>query len=734
MADKSKAITIERDEAVSEGLRLRDEVIQAHGDQSSYIAVVKANRELLKDEQPLAVADKKWEGCSEIVVPFIKQAKLALLAHLCPVLLGPDPVLHVEGTDEKSRDTSDELENYQQAQLIRQCGYIPRMKRGIDAALRDGTAIFHQYWKTEKAILPTHGGERETVIYDAPFYEFIEIDKFCTFPAANVDMQESPGASVRFAQTGARIQQLADAGYYDSEKAAELLGTSPDDNAQLSADSETKGIQTSSPSKSSTSSYTLTQIYYRDILGSDKALRDWHIVIDEASGIVLRFRPTPWFHGKRPFHAITPYLSPSGVAGESLATSGAMHTQAALRTLTRLAIDAVAMGVFPEIIAPASIGPDGLANFSKRRKPGGVIPMTDAFLEGGGKLQMLGNGGYSPSLLLPFLQHFYESGSKQLGASDNMQSGAIPGNTTATEALQIQEGATKITAYLTENIGETLAQMGEMSIELNRQFQGNDGPKKLWEEVNAGRKVTLKKALAGNYRVVASGVRDTQNKAILAKRATERLDAMLTLLQHPSGIGAMLFQPENVHAVTSDFFQAGGSDPSRYIVPLEEMLKNVQAAQQQAAQVAQQPAQPPVEQGMPPELQQAILQLAQQQGVPPEQLIQQIMQQAQSTGQPPEAIVQQMLSQTAPPVGGSPSASPSAGMMPAAAPQGGMGSASSPDAIPPEMQQAIVQLAQMLGITPEELIEKIVMEAQRQGVDPLQILQQLIAEAQGGQG
>lgn len=643
---KETAIQIDSEYADRIAPRLKDEVLQSASDAEPYLAVIERNRALLKDEQPRV--NPPWEGASELLVPYIKQAKLALMSHFSPILLGPDPVLHIEGTSPNSKETSDEVENYLQAQLTRTCGFIPTMRRGFDAALRDSTAIIHTYWDTARIWCMGPRGEEHRLVYDAPKFDLIEISyngraRFGTFPAVNAHIQDSPGVFVRYPMTGHAIKQRA--GYFDKGAVEQLLQLSPPEDTVATADNTRKGITTSQPVAGDDTlgkSYEITQIYYREAFGTDK-VRDWLIFLYEPNGIILRCAPSPWFHGRRPFDAFTPYEGSSGYFGDSLATAGGGQTQLALTTLLRLGIDAASLGIMPEMLVTADS--KLLADIKKRRGPAGVIPVPPNFFEGQ-KIQPFATGGYNPQVIFPLAELVTRMGGESLGVNDAMKGVPNPGNVTATEAEQIIEGSQKITAYLTENLAESLSRIGQTAVELNQQYVGNDGPKALWAEVNAGRDVTLKQAMAGSYRVTASGVRDTQNKGVLAKRAMERVGL---LMQVPQVAQA----PDRLYALLYDTLQATGTqDPTRYLGTAEEWAPPSAPDGAPMAPAAPAGALPPamgampMQEGIPPEAAQyppELLALAQALGDSPDNLAAYIMQQAEQLQVSPDEVLQQMI-------------------------------------------------------------------------------------------
>jgi len=748
MIDNGKPIQLsDKEELARLSTRLTADVRQAASDAEPHWKLVEKNRLLLKDDQ--VRSDKPWDTASELVVPYVKQAKFALLSHFCPTLLGIDPIFHIEGTNVTSKELADTMEGFLQAQLSRQVRFRRVMERLFDAALRDGTGIAHVYWSTVRRKRPIYEEvsetqfdpdtgevlqiagsvnkvEREVTVYDAPQIDIIQLERFGTFPVANSDIQESPGVFVRVPVTGEDILQREGSGEFDADAVKKIRELAADNDVIQSADSKTRGFgQGISSQDFHSRSYTLTQIYYRYAKpDSDKVAEDWLFTLHEPSGILLQARPSPWFHQMRPFVAVSPYQDTEGFYGDSLASAGAGHVQLAKTTLLRLAIDASAIGISPEMLVAASLGKN-IADIKKRRGPGGVIPFPDAYFENNStKMQSFGNNGYQPNTVLPMMQYMDKIGEESTGVSDAVR-GVASSNITATEAENIMESSQKIIAFLTERLADGQADIGRMIQKLNYQFQGNEGPQKLWEELFGDKEngFSIYECFNYEYVVSTSGIRDTNNRAILAKRAIDRLQI---LVNEPM----VMQNPEHRYSLLFDVLLANGTpNPERYLGTKEEWI-NAPPKQMQQVSAGNAPSDAPPgvgggasPAGSPAEIVSPstagqtynpadIQQLAVLAGVLPEELTQF----AQSQGNPPIQQLVEMVMQ--------------AKQMSQGQPQGQqMAPGQSP--YPPG---AIETLAQQLGVPPEEILQI----AEKMGFPPIEqllaIIRQMIEQPGGANG
>ncbi|HEX2950412.1 MAG TPA: hypothetical protein VHV83_12750 [Armatimonadota bacterium] len=217
-------------------------------------------------------------------------------------------------------------------------------------------------------------------------------------------------------------------------------------------------------------------------------------------------------------------------------------------------------------------------------------------------------------------------------------------------------------------------------------------------------RLTLFEAMTGQYTHASSGVRDTNNRAILAKRGMERLQM---LSQEPM----VMNNPKRRYALLYDALQANGtSDPTRYLGSEEEWM-----AAGQAPMAGNQPSpggNPPPSAAntgpVPPE----IAALAQQLNMPPEAVMAQVMALAQQNNMPPEAVVAQLQARA----------------------NGGPGQPGNPSAPAGQVPPEIAALAQQLHMPPEAVMAQVMTLAQQNNVPPEAVVAELQKRVSGEQG
>lgn len=595
--------------------RLITDITQSVADSAADVNAVIEDRNLLNPVQERQ--NKPWKSACELHVPYVKQTLLAIIAHISPVLLGNDPIFHANPAkrDDTTAKYANAYEKYQQEQL-RVIEFAKTMENIAYAAGRDGTAGALVTWDIRTDTKPKWRRvdgevvlEQETVTtYDAPRIDFLPLERFGTFPSPNVDIQLSPGIFYKMPWTGDAILRNVGKEGFDKAAVEALMQRAPDEGANLSASSESRGItDTSSPTSFHSRTYELTHVYYRiGAEDSTKPAEDWYFVIDAKNSLMLEARRNPWFHQLRPLVAVAPYRDVEGHRGDSVSQTGAGQVQLAQTTLMRLGVDGTAKGIAPTMLVAESMfrRANGLL---LSQEPGGSVPFPDDyFMNGRAGIQPFSNGGYQPTIIMPMMEMTDRIGERSSGMNDASRGMQTPGNITATEAQQIAEGSQKIIAFLTERFAKAMAEIANLLWELNYQFQGNDGPQEIWERV-IGDEIDMFDVMETPIILTTSGVRDTNNRAIRARQAMERVSMLMSL--PPPVIQAIKIPASGIYNLLYDAMQANGvTNPERYLG---------EPAEDKTPIITEQPPAPPQPQGMPAGMLPEAMMMAQG-GMPPQ--------------------------------------------------------------------------------------------------------------------
>lgn len=598
------AIQLNQDDADLLCARLVTDVQSTSDDLAAHVREVERYREYFRDRQPRV--NPPWKGASELVVPYVKSTYLAITSHVVPTLLGVDPLVHVVGNNTPSMQMADEMETFYHALYTRKMKFRQKAERVFMGAFRDGTSIARVVWSqkarrgigwevTQDAMVDPASGEMlaqagsvrevpmDTVWYDAPELTGVPIERFGTFPRANVPIEESPGVFCRYTLTGADVQARANVGTFDAKATARLLQFDGDASWIDDPSTFTRRVnqRNSIDSIPNDQTYLLTEIYYRYTPKNAKkgqALGDWRIVIHEPTQTLLACAPSPWWHGKRPYVALSPYVDVEGLYGDSIASAGAGQTQLALTTLLRLAVDAMAMGIAPEVLYASSLGEKFARDAKLSRGPGAWLMMPDQFFANGGNLMThLQRNGYDPNAAIAMMQTIDQiCGQQSTGASDNLKQTAISRDVTATEASQIMESSQKTLQFLTERCADFVSETAELVHGLTYQYQGNAYPQELWQDVCGESGVDMFSAMQGSYVLTSNGVRDTANRAMQRQLALENLQL---LRQEPFVWDDVLLR----HHAYEDFFRTRGvTQLDRVIGSVDMWQQKEQEAKMQA--------------------------------------------------------------------------------------------------------------------------------------------------------
>ncbi|MHB9026970.1 MAG: portal protein [Armatimonadota bacterium] len=548
----ANAIHLDPDRAGRLAQVVCDDIAQAEIDRGDYLRQVKEHRGLLKPHQELQ--NPPFEGACDLHVPFLRYARNALLARVRRALLGTTPIFYVEGQGPAAQ-WSGPVEAFLQRQALKQMKLPQQMRRVLQASLDDGVGIAYVTWRTEKRRALQYVPARERLIdeetgeilaepgqigktrpwvtrYDGPQVEFIPIEHFGTFPAANADIERSTGIYLRAPMSGDELLTGAAAGDYDPQAVAALERWMGDANALERSDEENRGITATESSFAVDPSFTaaqfqITECYWKYEVGRMKdephtPAEDWLITLHEPSQTVLRALPAVevWGHGLRPVAPIRLLPDKFGILGDSLADL-AGEPQQFITTLMRQLVNGARKRGDPELFIMANaMSKDEFDDFKASRGPGTYHPIRNINQVGEAlyPLRMEGN----PLELLPVIEKIHDWARNATGVSNLTMGQLAPHAVTAREVERMLEEGQESVMDMVDTASEGLAQVGQLIAALDYVFAGRDSVQRLWAEANPRADVDALTALGGVYDISAAGSTAASNKAIRKQQALEK--------------------------------------------------------------------------------------------------------------------------------------------------------------------------------------------------------------------
>lgn len=601
--------------------------IQAsEGDNATYYAAIQEDRESLKDNPD--IPDMPWPGASEIVFPVCQQQLFVIYTQIVSAIFDVNPIARSmrEGhLDNEGYCVA--VDKFVHALLIHKTNWITAVKRAIYMALRDRSSVIYTTWKTTKkrvtkwepvysqAINRQTGqvGHKLTNlravsaiddVYDFPTYQVLPIDQFGTFPAANGDIQESPGVWSKFTMDASELLAgcEGDNPLYDRKAVDNVINSRISGSIQGTPDDKNHHIGNSNPDTEKVRQLidTMYEVYWRFPSEVDgEPVEDWLFTIDLHTHECVRAIPNPWWHGKRPFTLIRPYPTVFGLFGDSVISAGARHTQNTKSTLIRHADNHARKTLQPPIATSQNMWKQVIDMFSRNRishetldKPGGILPFPNAFFDSGGKGIMPFTPGAAPTSVLPLLDYL-DKEMGRYGVTDNMQ-GVSSGNITATQSAQMNAGGHNLLGLLIDNTSTQVSEQMSLSFELCRQFVESKLLRKLWQNtcgtlVNGvtNAPISIEDVIMEDFYIVANGLTESSNRQQRAQQMTQLITA---LTNEPN----VMQDPKRRYTLLHDYVQGIGiSEPEKYLGSPDEWIAKDQAKQdaaKQASQVMQQDA------------------------------------------------------------------------------------------------------------------------------------------------
>ena len=597
------AIQLDTEERDDLGARIHDEIQQAEADRATLIASVKDGRRLFLALDERLEKDKPWPNSCSLVPPTLKQYLNGLLAHHVPTLLNPEPMFHLEGDGQLDKAMQSEAEQYFDRQLRKQIDFKRAMMSIFHAALTDKVGVGVIAWREEfkgqqvwdvtveqdmdeatglPVIDPETGLEMQptekrrakrvlTRTYDGPVVVRMPIERIGTYPAANSDLQKSPGLYIKWYLTRYDLEQMRETGVFDAVALDQLLDTSPDGDPMMPSDTD-RAIKSQDNvyRKGPAQGWWVTECYWLRNTRKAEPPEDWRIFLHENTAQILAAAPTPWFTGKRPVFACRPFADPDGIYGDSLADL-AGDVQKAEAAILQLTIDMSAMAVDPVRYLPNTAKKQDTQQI-KKRPPGTDVYVTGEFIK-----DIKFSGGATSafaSALLPIWERVTKIGQLGAGMDDSGLGIQPPKDTTATATQDLIEGRLKIIGLQEEGFVEGMTEAAEIIWGMDYQMQGAESLQKLYLDANPEARFMLQQVMEGKYSFVVSGASGGGNRTIRAKRAMERY---LLLSQNP----IVASNPEKMYALLYDLLkETGDRDPEIYLGRKEEYVMQSQMMMQ----------------------------------------------------------------------------------------------------------------------------------------------------------
>lgn len=255
-----KPVQLDNDEIARLSTVLREDILASQAATEGFRQNVQKWRRFLDDDSG---DPPMFPGASELVSPFVKQSIFALMAELSPSLLDIVPVMHFEGRGQW-KEAADALEEFYQELHTQHVGLKKWMWQFFYNGLRDGSAVAMVTWEKRRGLAIDHTYEesimldqmgqmvdassqithapRETVIYDYPRIDIIDITRFGVMPAQCTDLKRASGVYSKHVVGADEILAGMVSGIYDKAAVAELLDRSPDVSDQVLPAGEMYGI------------------------------------------------------------------------------------------------------------------------------------------------------------------------------------------------------------------------------------------------------------------------------------------------------------------------------------------------------------------------------------------------------------------------------------------------------------------------------------------------------------
>ena len=597
------AIQLSEEEAGQVAQQTADEIQQAERDRASLLMAIQTGRTLFLAKDQRAPADKPWPNSCGLVPPTLKQSLNSILADHVPDLLLMQPIFHLEGDGQADKAMQSVGEQFYDRQLTKQVKFAQALTSIFKTAYKDCVGVGVVSWReeykprqvwdvveeqefdqeTQQPIgEPTQKRKAKRILelkYDGPVIIPTPIERVGTFPAANSDIQRSPGLYIKWYVSRYELEQMKESGDFDDKAVATLLATAPDGDPLMPTDTD-RGIQ-SIPNTMKTGpaqGWWITECYWLRNTRKNEPPEDWRIFLHEGTFTILAAGPSPWFSGLRPVFICRPFADEYGIYGDSLVHLEG-DVQKAQAALLQMIIDGSALRVDPKILVDENVGKKDSESLVQKTGPGSLVRMSAEGIKNTQKFQT----GDPPALLMQVWEMVTKIGQLAVGKDDSALAVQPPQDTTATATADLIEGRNKLSRLQQTGLVEGMKEAAEIIWGMNYQMQGHESLQKIWMEANPDEeKITLQMVMEGKYTFAASGAGGGGNQTLRARRSEERL---AFLMQDP----VVMNDPAKQYELKHDFLREHGTrDPEIYLGRKEDYVAQMQQIQQQQMQMQQQ--------------------------------------------------------------------------------------------------------------------------------------------------
>jgi hypothetical protein len=349
-------IKLSEDQAKTIGLELLEKIRQSRSGMRKLLDNIKQYEAFYESDLP--EKNHPWEGCSNINVPIIQPDADTFHAHINGTVLGVIPTTKVVpppfASDPEVKKSAQRVESAIEHVERNIMDYPQSADQWHLTAIMHPAGVAKLAWREEfnkvTRIVPELDQETQQMVpkpvqmdeikYRGPKLEMVDLTNFVIFPLTSKSIDEAYLVGDRFNLTPDDVRKRVERGYFD--KIAETLKPT----SELSSTDEFE--QQERNDRAGIENVDFEHFKFWEVIApydpdGDGVNEDCVFVIEADTGVVVRATKFPYFHGRRYYIALRPWLKASKAFFGRCLPQILEHSQREANTVHNQRVDATAI-------------------------------------------------------------------------------------------------------------------------------------------------------------------------------------------------------------------------------------------------------------------------------------------------------------------------------------------------------------------------------------------------------
>ncbi len=530
-------------------------------------------------ESDLPPKNNPWEDCSNINVPVIQPAVDTFHASINGVVLSVSPIVNVVPPPFAADASLKQIAQRVEAAIETVQTAIMKYPESADqwhlTALMHPASIVKLAWREEYRTVKRAATDDEDVTtlkdvqeikYRGPRIETVDINNFVIYPLTAKSIDDAYLVGDKFKLTEDQVNRRVEEGYFDAVPIKEVLKKPENELTSTLQDFDNEerndqvGIENVDHEQ-----YVFWEVIAPYDINSDGLLEECVFVLEATSGTIVRATQFPYFHGRRYYISMTPFLKSVKMFFRRCLPQIGEHMQREANAIHNQRADATAQAINKSFKARrGSLDNADAIDMS----PGSVTELDD--------VNDLVEWTLSPVIPgLDIMEMNRDNAERAFGVNDMATGKQSEGNKTLGELQMVMAKAGNRFDDVIRRVQQAHVEVAIQIAGLMYQFM-TDEELLLLNLKDADGNVA-REMLVFQWEYIPHGTTGTADKNSEFQRASVVYKTMITE-QNP----LVLNNPLHIYRVTSDFLQALDiKDVESYIGTEQEIQQQMQEAQMQ---------------------------------------------------------------------------------------------------------------------------------------------------------